>query len=53
MGLLLHPTVDIDLDEEVIIQGHSIRFATVNLGETAVRIKDQLMSYINPKLDLT
>jgi 5-methylcytosine-specific restriction enzyme subunit McrC len=30
-GLMLHPTVGDRLDEEVVIQGHRIRFATVDL----------------------
>ena len=30
-GLMLHPVVDGHLDEEVLIQGHRIRFATVDL----------------------
>lgn len=31
-GLLLHPAVDAAVDEEVVIQGHRIRFATVDLA---------------------
>lgn len=30
-GLMLHPTVGEPIDEEVVIQGHRIRFATVDL----------------------
>jgi 5-methylcytosine-specific restriction enzyme subunit McrC len=31
-GLMLHPTLGDHLDEEVVIQGHRIRFATVDLA---------------------
>jgi len=34
-GLLLHPSIGEMVDESVIIQGHSIRFATVDLAATA------------------
>jgi 5-methylcytosine-specific restriction enzyme subunit McrC len=30
-GLLLHPSVGFDVDEAVRIQGHNIRFATLDL----------------------
>ena len=30
-GMLLHPTIDTSLYEEVLIQGHRFRFATINL----------------------
>ncbi|GAA0635768.1 5-methylcytosine-specific restriction endonuclease system specificity protein McrC [Brevundimonas lenta] len=44
-GLLLHPAVDAAVDEEVVIQGHRIRFATVDLaakdpGEIRKRLLD-------------
>lgn len=41
-GLLLHPVVDGNFDEEVEIQGHRIRFATVDLRASATSIADQL-----------
>jgi 5-methylcytosine-specific restriction enzyme subunit McrC len=42
-GMLLHPSVDCDLDEQVTIQDHSIRFCTVNLGNNAAKIRNQLL----------
>ncbi len=40
-GLLLHPAIDDDVDESVEIQGHSIRFATVDLAgpPQAIRVR--------------
>ena len=40
-GLLLHPSVGEDIDESAVIQGHRIRFATVDLaaGSTAIRAR--------------
>ncbi len=34
-GLLLHPSIGEMVDETVVIQGHSIRFATVDLTASA------------------
>src|SRR5271166_2943084 len=34
-GMLLHPSVDVDVDETVRMHGHEFRFATVNLTMTA------------------
>ena len=31
-GLLLHPAVEAEVDEEAVIQGHRVRFATLNLA---------------------
>ena len=42
-GLLLHPSVDEEFDESVEIQGHRIRFATVNLAADATEIRKQLL----------
>ena len=47
-GLMLHPTVDGMVDEAVIIQGHAIRFATVDLGSTASVIRRQLLAMADP-----
>ena len=44
--MLLHPSIDVELDEAVIIQGHEIRFCTVNLGDSAVRIRERLLRLI-------
>jgi len=30
-GILLHPAIDADVDETVVIQGHALRFMTVDL----------------------
>jgi 5-methylcytosine-specific restriction enzyme subunit McrC len=44
-GLLLHPSVGQSVDETVVIQGHAIRFATVDLAASATAIRDQLKGY--------
>ena len=41
-GLFLHPAIDLALHEHAVIQGHSITFATVNLGGSAVAIRRDL-----------
>jgi 5-methylcytosine-specific restriction enzyme subunit McrC len=43
MGLLLHPSIGEMVDETVVIQGHSIRFATVDLAGSASEIRSQLL----------
>ncbi|WP_082577384.1 MULTISPECIES: 5-methylcytosine-specific restriction endonuclease system specificity protein McrC [unclassified Massilia] len=42
-GILLHPAVGTMVDEEVEIQGHSIRFATVDLMASPSAIRSQLL----------
>lgn len=42
-GLLLHPSVGNDVDETVTIQGHRIRFATVDLAAPHFEIREQLL----------
>ena len=42
-GVLLHPAVDCDFDESAVIQGHEIRFATVNLAADTRTIRQQLL----------
>ncbi len=42
-GILLHPAVGTMVDEEVEIQGHSIRFATVDLMASPSQIRSQLL----------
>ena len=44
-GLLLHPSVGLSVDETVVIQGHAIRFATVDLGASASVIRERLRRY--------
>jgi 5-methylcytosine-specific restriction enzyme subunit McrC len=43
-GILLHPTIESDVDEFMTIQGHQIRFATVNLAGTTADILTRLRS---------
>jgi len=42
-GVLLHPSVGQMVDESVMIQGHIIRFATVDLAAPATEIRAQLL----------
>jgi len=45
-GLFLHPAVGSQLYEHAIIQGHSIAFATVDLGGSATAIRSELRRII-------
>jgi 5-methylcytosine-specific restriction enzyme subunit McrC len=45
-GVLLYPSLGRDLDETVTIQGHRIRFVTVNLAYKASRILERLRSLL-------
>lgn len=47
-GLLLHPAIGQMLDEAVTIQGHVLRFATVNLAASPSEIREQLLRVIQP-----
>jgi 5-methylcytosine-specific restriction enzyme subunit McrC len=47
-GMLLHPSVGDVVDETVVIQGQSIRFATVDLAATPVEIRSQLLRLCEP-----
>jgi len=47
-GLLLHPAVGDAVDETVVIQGHSIRFATVDLTASPAEIRSQLLRLCEP-----
>lgn len=42
-GLLLHPAIGQTVDETVAIQGHNIRFATVDLTASPADIRSQLL----------
>ncbi|KAE8760828.1 5-methylcytosine-specific restriction endonuclease system specificity protein McrC [Paraburkholderia madseniana] len=44
-GLLLHPSVGSTVDETVFIQGHRIRFATVDLTASTADIRSQLLRF--------
>ncbi|MCY4111497.1 MAG: 5-methylcytosine-specific restriction endonuclease system specificity protein McrC, partial [Chloroflexi bacterium] len=43
-GMLLYPAVDGDVDEEATIQGHRIRFATVDLAGDSPSIRNRLLA---------
>lgn len=45
-GLFIHPTVNEEVDETVTMQGHKIRFATVDLMQDTAHILDRLRSII-------
>lgn len=45
-GMLLHPSVGIEINETVTIQGHKIKFCTVDLSVNASKIRQQLLSLI-------
>jgi len=45
-GLFLHPAVGLQLYEYAMIQGHSIAFATVDLGGSATAIRSELRRVI-------
>ncbi len=49
-GLLLHPSVGEAVDETVVIQGHRIRFATVDLTASPAEIRSQLLRFCEPLL---
>ena len=46
-GMFLHPAIDLDLDESVTIQGHEIRFATVDLAATSSAVLDRLLALVS------
>lgn len=46
-GVLLYPSVGEDYDESATIQGHRIRFATVNLAAETKTIREQLLRIVN------
>ena len=45
-GLLLHPSVGGNVDETAVIQGHPIRFATVDLAASSATIRQQLLNVV-------
>lgn len=45
-GVLLHPVINDKVDESVMIQGHEIRFVTVDLTAQAKEIRNQLLQAI-------
>ena len=46
VGILLHPAIDRGFDETVTIQGHQIRFVTVDLSERPQAIRDALRQMV-------
>lgn len=42
-GILLHPAVGERVDESVVIQGHRLRFVTVDLSSTASDFRERLL----------
>ncbi|MCA0212104.1 MAG: 5-methylcytosine-specific restriction endonuclease system specificity protein McrC [Proteobacteria bacterium] len=51
-GLLLHPSIGEAVDETVVIQGHGIRFATVDLTGSAGELRSQLLRMCEPARQL-
>ena len=47
-GLLLYPSVGGSLDETAVIQGHPIRFSTVDLAASSETIRQQLLNAVKP-----
>ncbi|MEW5821278.1 MAG: 5-methylcytosine-specific restriction endonuclease system specificity protein McrC [Cyanobacteriota bacterium] len=47
IGMLLHPSIDETINEEVLIQGHMIRFVTVDLSQEAKSIREQLLQILH------
>ena len=45
-GVLLHPTTDGHVDEAAFIQGHILRFSTVNLAGKPSEFRDDLMRIV-------
>ena len=45
-GILLHPSIGSMLNESVSIQGHEIRFATVDLSAETKMIRHQLLQVL-------
>lgn len=45
-GMLLHPSVGEMLQESVVLQGHELTFATVDLADSATAIRGQLLRLI-------
>ena len=41
-GMLLYPSIGIDIDETALIQGHKIRFATIDLSQTSHVVIERL-----------
>lgn len=44
LGMLLHPSAGESVNESVVIQGHRIRFATVDLTASILDIRSRLLT---------
>lgn len=47
-GVMLHPAIDADIDEIVCLQGHDIRFITVDLAKPTAEILERISSVSLP-----
>ena len=45
-GMLLHPAIGEDINESATIQGHEMRFSTVDLTQNHEAIKDRLLNLV-------
>ena len=45
-GMLLHPSVEGDVHETALIQGHEVRFVTVNLAAGSREIRNRLLDIV-------
>lgn len=45
-GMLLHPSVGVSYDEYVFVQGHKLRFCTVDLSQSSKEVKARLLSLL-------
>jgi len=43
-GLLLYPSLGVDLDEAALVQGHRMRFATIDLSQPTLSVSESLRS---------
>ena len=48
-GMLLYPSFGVDYNESAVIQGHEFKFCTVNLGDSATKIRDRLLNLLPPQ----
>ncbi|CAO4150597.1 5-methylcytosine-specific restriction endonuclease system specificity protein McrC [Methylorubrum extorquens] len=46
VGVLLHPSLDRHIDEGVTIQGHHVRFATVDLARPSADVRARLLEIV-------
>ncbi|KJY81081.1 5-methylcytosine restriction system specificity protein McrC [Vibrio nigripulchritudo] len=50
-GMLLHPSLGESYDEHVVIQGHMLRFCTVDLSESSQNIASRLLDIVENSPD--